>query len=544
MIDNGNTSLNGLTAEEAFRELFAIHRQLTSTSTYRDILRIFTESLRKRVAWFEVSIIVFLDNDKKAGNGEVIASTRIYDNKHFVIDLVKYPEIGAAVEKKEAVLIEDVGKAPLFDDATKALILSKGIRSLFVLPIFDVNDIISVVLISSREEIRMSPFLQTYYFMQANMLASAILNISRVNILEESMKKAYELLKIKEDYAFLFNNAMDGMMLIDREGKIKDVNRALTRLVGYSRQELIGAYYYKGISDRESLEKANRIFGGYLQKRFVHKFELDIETKSHVRKTVSVTASPLSGRDDVSLIALRDVTDEKTLSKELLKTTDLLLKTISSSPDAIIAVDTEGKLLFFNEEATRLFGYSSEEAVRNIPVTELYPPNVAKEIMRLLRESPTKNIRNYPTEVRNSSGDPVPVSLSGAIVYNEKGDEQMSVGYLRDEREKIRMERSLDEALSRLIEKEKSDAIMSLAGAAAHNLNQPLLTIQGYTELLANRLKKDDPVVNDYTSKITREVGKMADIIKQISRITRFDVKPYAGTASIADIQLKGRSGK
>ena len=539
MDSNIKINLHNLSAEEALNELFHIYRKLTSTNTYKDVLAIFQESLKKRVDQFEASIIVFLDKNKADGTGEVIASSEIHDNKTIVIDLNKYPEIKAAVEKKEAVAIEDIEKTTIASDEIKSVILSKGIRSSFVLPIFDINDIMGVVLVRSKNPIMLSPFLQQYYFIQANMLASAILNISRMKILEESMNKAYELLKIKEDYEFLFNHAMDGMILIDREGRIRNVNRAFEKLTGYSKQEIIGEHYSRAIANETSMETANKIFSGYLKKQFVNKFEVEIKAKNGIYKTLSLRATPLAGRQDVSLISLRDVTEEKLLSKELLKTTDLLLKTISSSSDAIIAVDTTGKLLFFNEESTHLFGYSRDEAIQYIHVTQLYPQNVAKEVMKLLRQSPTKHIRNYPIEVRTRGGEIVPVTLSGAIVYNEKGEEQMSVGYLRDEREKIRMEKSLDEALSKLIEAEKNDAMTNLAGAAAHNLNQPLSAIQGYSELLINRLKDKDQTTVDYASKIIREVEKMSGIIKQISRITKYEIKPYAGTAKIVDIANK-----
>jgi PAS domain S-box-containing protein len=532
-------NLHNLSAEEALKELFFIYRKLTNTNTYKDDLSIFAESFQKRVEHFEVSIIVFLDKNNIEGNGEVIASSEIHDNRTLVIDLSKYPEIRTAVEKKEAIAIEDVEKATIFDDKIKSVILSKGIRSFLVLPIFDVSDIIGVILVRSKTPIKLSPFLQRYYFIQANMLASAILNISRMKILEESMKKAYELLQVKEDYEFLFNHAMDGMMLIDREGTIRDVNKAFLKLTGYSEQEIIGEHYSKAIANETSKDTANKIFLGYLNKQFVNKFELEIKTKNGTYKTVSIRATPLPGRQDVSLISLRDITEEKLLSKELLKTTDLLLKTISSSSDAIIAVDMAGKLLFFNEEATRLFGYSRDEAIQYIHVTQLYPQNVAKEVMKLLRQSPTKHIYNYPVEVRTRTGETIPVTISGAIVYNEKGEEQMTVGYLRDEREKIRMEKSLDEALSKLIEAEKNDAMTNLAGAAAHNLNQPLSAIQGYSELLIHRLKDKDQTTVDYASKIISEVEKMSGIIKQISRITKYEIKPYAGTAKIVDITGK-----
>lgn len=533
---------DNVSAEEALRELSFIYRKLTGVSTYKDVLGIFSESLKKRLSLFEVSILMFTDGEKN--KIEVIASSEVDDKQTIVVDLAKYPEILFAVQKKEVLIIEDVANTPLLDDKQKELILTKNIHSIFVLPIFDVSDIIGVVFIRARDAIKLSPFLQRYYFIQANMLASAILNISKMKILEESMKNAYELLLMNKEYEFLFNNALEGMLLIDTEGKVRRVNRTFQRLTGYSKEEIIGAHYSMVIADNSSRQAADTIFDKYLKKDFINKFELDIKKKNGTIKTFSLRAAPLPGRKDASLISLRDITEEKLLSKELLKTTDLLLKTISSSPDAIIAVNTKGKLLFFNEEAAKLFGYSREEAVQHIHVTQLYPQNIAKEIMKMLRQSPTRHIRNYPVEVRARNDELIPVTLSGAIVYDEKGGEQMTVGYLRDEREKIRMEKSLDEALAKLIDAEKNDAMTSLAGAAAHNMNQPLSAIQGYSELLIHKLHNEDPVTVDYASRIISEVGKMSDIIMQISKITRFEIKPYAGgTSKIVQLMDKKPKG-
>jgi len=522
---NINTESYSLSADEAMGDISFIYRKLTGVNTYKDVLGIFSESLKKRISLFEVSIIMFNDNDNDKGKGKVIASSEIHDDKILTIDLDKYPEIMAAVDERKNIFIENVADSSLFDTERKKVILSKHIKSVFVMPIFDMTDIIGAVFVRSREPIKLSPFIQRYYFIQANMLASAILNISRVKSLE--------------GYEFLFNQALEGILLINREGKVQSVNKTFLKLTGYSRAEVVGSHYSIVIANDANRQVADKIFEDYLNKKFINKFELEIKVKNGTTKNFSIRATPLAGTKDVSLISLRDITEEKLLSKELLNTTDLLFKTISSSPDAIIAADIKGKILFFNEEAAKLFGYPREEALQYIHVSQLYPQNVARGIMKLLRQSPVKHIRNYPVEILTHRGELVPVTLSGAIVYNEKGEGQMTVGYLRDEREKIKMERSLDEALSKLIEAEKNDAVTSLAGAAAHNLNQPLSAIQGYSELLILKLKDKDPSVVDYASKIINEVEKMAEIINQISKITRFEIKPYAGTTKIADITNK-----
>ncbi len=534
-----NTEINNHTkhipsAEGMIQEISSTYVRLSKARTYKEVLEIFSEVLSKEFITFEVSIIVFTNPDKEHGN--VIASSEIKDEKTLFIDIRKYPEIMISVKEKRALFIDDIKNTDLFDDETKKVIISKNIRSIFVIPIFDMDEIIGVVFVRSEEPFYLSPFHQRYYFTQASMLTGAILNISKMNAFEQAVKKASELVKLKEEYEFLFDESTEGLMLIDREGRVNSVNKTFLKLTGYSKKEVIGRHYSVAIADDSSKLIADKIFYDFINKKFTDQFDIDIKTKAGKIKSFSIRATPLKGRKDVSLVSVRDITEEKLLSKELLKTTDLLLKTVSSSPDSIIAADKGGGILLFNEEATKLFGYFQEEVISHVNVTQLYPNNVAKEIMKMLRDSPTKYVRNYPVNVKTRIGEEIPVSLSGAIVYNDKGEEQMTVGYLRDEREKIKMEKSLDEALSRLIEAEKSETMAALAGASAHKLNQPLTVIQGYSELIIQHLKDKNDPISQYAEKVMAEVAKMSDIIKQISKITKYETKSYAGGAVIAKI--------
>src|SRR6185369_4065546 len=111
---------------------------------------------------------------------------------------------------------------------------------------------------------------------------------------------------------------------------------------------------------------------------------------------------------------------------------------IDSTVDAIIAADMRGQIILFNQGAERLFGYRARDVIGKKPVWELY----------------------------------------------DDDREVATVGILADLRDRIRMEQRLLDAQQKLQLSEKQALVAELAGAAAHELNQPLTSIIGYAQLI------------------------------------------------------------
>src|SRR5687768_16387116 len=124
--------------------------------------------------------------------------------------------------------------------------------------------------------------------------------------------------------------------------------------------------------------------------------------------------------------------------------------------------------------------------------------------------------------------------MTASLVY-EAGREAFSVGIFTDMRDRMQLERKLSDVETRLEESEKSAVIVALAGTAAHELNQPLTSVMGYAELLKRKLKEEDfawkPVDIIY-----REAERMAEIVRKIGKITRYETKSYIGQAKILDL--------
>ncbi|MDH3555302.1 MAG: PAS domain S-box protein [Deltaproteobacteria bacterium] len=135
----------------------------------------------------------------------------------------------------------------------------------------------------------------------------------------------------------------------------------------------------------------------------------------------------------------------KDTTEELEKRHELEHNLIQTSMDGIIANDRRGNLIIFNEGAERISGYTREEAVSNIHVSQLYAEGVAKKIKKMIYGSESGGpgrLINYEVEVLTKNGQPVPILLSATLLY-EEGHEVATVGYFKDMREVKRLEREL-----------------------------------------------------------------------------------------------------
>ncbi len=110
------------------------------------------------------------------------------------------------------------------------------------------------------------------------------------------------------------------------------------------------------------------------------------------------------------------------------------------------------------------------------------------------------------------------------------------VCFLRDLILQVKLEERLAHAQSQLERGSRPVLLAELAGTAAHELNQPLTSIMGYADLLRRHVADDNPdaAVIDI---IVREAERMADIVRKIGRVNRYETKIYVGDSRIVDLE-------
>lgn len=474
----------------------------------------------------------------------VIATNDAEPSSRFTLAIVEYPEIIEAIRTLQPVLIDDVLVDPLTQSIADML-SSRQVRGIAVFPVQWRGRPLGVMTLRKRTP-------GVHHMMPRGVdLGKLIVSITAAHlrhgaVLESLRDQTHRISRARyeaerrlrgiDSLKEHFEAGADGVVVLDDAGRILFVNRAAERITGFARDGLVGgelADLVTGDHRAQITETVARVLAGVN----VEAFDLELATTSGAPAWVSVSTSTVLAGTGAVILAFRDVTAERALEHELRSTKEFLERLIDSTVDAIIAADLRGSIILFNQGAERLFGYRARDVIGKQPVWDLYEEGGAKQIMRMLRSTSyggVGRLEQIRREVRIASGEIVPVSMTASVVY-EDDREVATVGILTDLRERIRMEQRLLDAQQKLQLSEKQALVAELAGAAAHELNQPLTSIMGYAQLIERQSEKEAAHLRA-VGVILSEAERMAAIVKQIGKITKYETTDYVGTARMLDL--------
>jgi PAS domain S-box-containing protein len=467
----------------------AIGLTLETPEALSDILSRICEA----VGWTRVALLLSTDET----NGVLLVSASDDPSSMKVpIKLERYPEVRASFESREPVLVEDAKSSALLGPWAE-LAAEKGGRALLAVPLLVERKVAGALLL--RNYLARPPLgpRAIDFLRLASSMLGLVLKSGRVF---EGLREATRRMALSryneerrtralEQYKDFFEASTDGMAVLDADARIVYVNRAAEQMTGYAREGLNGRDFTELVSpgQRSSLTNiVKQVAGG----ANLEVFDVALSTTSGESLTVSVSSSPVLAEHGGAVLAFRDVTEARALEGELRKTSDFLERLIDSTVDGIICSDMRGNTIIFNQGAARLYGYSPGEVVGKIPVWKLYPDGVARAIMSELRSHDHGGVgRLEPSrrEIVTKDGELVPISLAASIVYEDQR-EIATVGIISDLRDRIKIEQRLAQAQEKLVVTEKQALIAELAGTTAHELNQPLTSVMGYSELLKKKM--------------------------------------------------------
>lgn len=338
-------------------------------------------------------------------------------------------------------------------------------------------------------------------------------------------------------YRDLFQSSADGVIVLDDRGSVLWLNRAAEQLTGYASAGLVGRPLVELVAEPQRFLFAYAL-GLVLAECSVSAYDLALITTSQEYLLASVSTSAVLSPQRFIVLSFRDVTEKRILENELRKTKEFLERLIDSTVDGIIAADIKGNVVLFNRGASRITGYAPEEVIGKLPVWLLYPEGDAKRVMSELRSDEfggRGRLLQSRQTVLGKDGQPVPVALSASIIY--EGDEEVAtVGVMSDLRERLHIEQKLLRTEERLAWSEKQAVLIELAGALAHELNQPLTSVMGYVQLLRRLLPGENSDLHEYAAVLEKEADRMAEIVRKIGHITRYETKSYVGQSRILDL--------
>jgi len=324
--------------------------------------------------------------------------------------------------------------------------------------------------------------------------------------------------------------ADDGIIGTDLDGRVTTWTTGAERLLGYTEQEILGRTAAMLMPDGvDTFTPALARLGAGER--------LDVPDVVRVAKNgrlAHVSTTGAAVRDDdgrvIGTVAIvRDNSEAKRVDLLHEATEARWRAIIDSAVDAIVVIDTKGRVEAFNRSAERMFGYTEAEMLGRT-VNTLMPSPYRDEhdeyLARYLATGVQKVIgigRQVTGLRRNGSTFPVHLSVGEWRV----GGERRFTGILHDLTERSELEERLREqtALARLGE---------MAAVIAHEIKNPLAAVRGAIQVIGGRLpagSKDAPVVKE----IVARLDALNDLIKDLLLFAR---TPQPRIASVVLLPL------
>lgn len=535
--------------ERDARVVLELTQALASTLELSPILYTVVQRLAEATRFDRCSVVLSQDD---AQLGYVVASSDDSTVRDLPIELSKYPELRRVLETGQAYVVDDVAQDPLFD-AVRAALPTQGPRALACLPLLHDERPLGVLVFRSSAPHPLSEQELLVGRAVAGATSIALRNARLLESLREENRatasarsRAERAIRELEPFADFFRAAGEGIVVLDRAGRVRYANPRACHILESEHLALEGSGF------AELLEPQDRAgFTAALERlleagRSSEPLRVDLRLASsdgaraeaeRRARTLSVSAVAVSDEDEL-LLSFSDVTEERRTQRELRETKEFLEHVIDSSADAIVSADELGHVRLFSRAAEQLFGLEASEALGKTKLEELFPSGVADDMARLVRSpengSPGR-LEELVTEILAAGGRRIPVRISAAWIVEDDAPKGWVI-VLGDLREQLRLRESLDEAYEELRAREQAQMIAELAGAAAHELNQPLTSVLGFVEIL-RRKARPDAAPSPELDALEREAERMAEIVRKVGTITRYETKDYLGSSRILDLE-------
>ncbi|MEZ5101864.1 MAG: response regulator [Thermoleophilia bacterium] len=185
---------------------------------------------------------------------------------------------------------------------------------------------------------------------------------------------------------------------------------------------------------------------------------------------------------------------------------------LEAVPNGIVVTDGEGRMVLVNQELERMTGWARGELL-GVSVEWLVPAGARDQHARERAEylvSPEERARMMGAgrvlEVACSDGSTIPVEIG--LNHFRSADERYGVAVITDVSERRRLEEALAHS-------QRLEALGSLAGGIAHDINNVLTAIAGHGELLELQLPEDDPR-RHHAGEILRISARAGEITRRL----------------------------
>lgn len=192
---------------------------------------------------------------------------------------------------------------------------------------------------------------------------------------------------------------------------------------------------------------------------------------------------------------------------------------LNIAQDAIIVINADESISFWNPASEKVFGFSEKEALGS-PIRKLLLPNGEMKTFSLQwKELLEQDLWNGELTLNTKNGNIVTVSSKNTLVRDKYGEPDYILSINTDITEKKKLELHLERV-------RKMETVGRLAGGLAHDFNNALASIFGYAQL-AQRATKDNPKAHKDLENVIHAAQKAKCLVEQILTFSRNNPVTY-----------------
>jgi two-component system cell cycle sensor histidine kinase/response regulator CckA len=335
--------------------------------------------------------------------------------------------------------------------------------------------------------------------------------------LQERHRIDAALRESEELYTKLIATMPDIVVRLNLEGQILFINDIGLRLSGYSGAEIIGKNMLSFIVP-EDQEKAVR-YTMLMFERSLGPQEYHLVVKDGRKLLFEVNGDVLRKEDGSPygiVQVCRDITERKQAEDALWESEEKYRLLFDYSPLGHLYFDEKGIIVACNDNFVQIIG-SSREALIGLKMLDLPDKKIVSSIEKALNGSIGLYEEVYHS-VTGKKRTPVralfaPINVGGGRILG-------GVGIIEDITERKRAEEERRNLEGRLQRAEKMEALGQLAGGVAHDLNNVLGILSGYSELLLLEIPEEHRS-RGHVEKILQSTEKGAAIIQDLLTLAR-----------------------
>jgi len=262
-------------------------------------------------------------------------------------------------------------------------------------------------------------------------------------------------------------------------------------------------------------------------------FELAPSDESRPQATLDALSAHIAVLDD-AVVTPEDIVAWKQVEQALRASEMRYRRLFESAKDGILILDADtGRIVDVNPFLIALLEYPHADFVGKHlwEIGAFKDIAASKEAFLELQAQGYVRYEDLPLETRDGRRIDVEF-VSNAYLEDHQNVIQCNI---RDITARVRADTEHKELQAQLLQSQKLESIGTLAGGVAHEINNPIMGIMNYAQLIVDELGPDSPAT-EYATEIGKETQRIATIVANLLSFARSEKETHKSPARLCDI--------